>query len=209
MVTKTRRLTAALAIGLGAATAAPAATLDFLAEGNRDERGVADGTVLTFDGVDVTFTSSHFAYFDGGDAGLGVCQVLGGWHRTDQCVPPSDDNVTTGEAVTLGFDAAQTLSEFRFRDASHNPLASEETLLFGVNGGPLAQYTFGGLNALVFSGVQSATFAYDDSGNNSAQFYVESASAVAAVPLPATAPLIAAALGAFGLVGRRRRSARR
>jgi len=200
----TRHMLAAAAVSLGAATAAPAATLDFMAEANGNERGVTDGTVLTLDGLDVTFTSSDFAYFDSGDAGLGVCKVL---TASDQCNPSSDDNVTEGESVTIAFDAAQDLSGFAFRDANHHPLASTETLRFGVNGGALSQVTFADMGGLTFKNVLSATFAYDDGGGDANQFYVQGVTATAAVPLPATLPMIAAGLGALGLVGRRRRRA--
>lgn len=201
----------AIIAALGA-TGAGAATLDFVAEANNNgERGVANGTTLTINGVDVTFNAGNgVAYFDRssaaevlrGGAGLGVCST--GLTNAAQCNVPSDDNVTISEAVTLSFNSAQTLSGLLFNAEGHQALTSNTlTLQFGINGGALSSFTFADLMTQSFSNVTSATFAYG--GTNPDQYYVSALTAVAAVPLPATLPLMAGALGLLGFGAKRRR----
>ncbi len=193
-------------------TAASAATLDFVAEANNNgERGIANGVPVTIDGVEVTFNAGPgVAYLDassvaevnaGGGAGLGVCST--GLTSKDQCVVSSDDNVTMGEAVTLTFDTAQTLSNLLFNAEGHIALISDTlTLLFGINGGATSSYTFADLMTQTFDDVLTVTFAYG--GDNPDQYYV-SAITVAPVPLPATLPLLLAGLTFLGFRAKRRR----
>ncbi len=208
-----KKICAALVLATAfGATSAGAAVLDFVSYPNiNGEKGVTDGTVITFDGLDVTFTSSHFAYFDsssagevaaGGGAGLGVCKVL---TASAQCNPSNDDNLTVGETVTLTFGAAQTLSNLLFNAEGHTALKSELlTLTFGINGGALQSISFAELGASVFDNVTSITFGFDDSQTGD-QYYIAGLTAVAPVPLPATAPLLIGALGLMGWGVRRRR----
>jgi len=106
-----------------ASMSAHAIVLDFVAEAAGNERGIANGsTINNFQGtgVNVTFTAGggdYFPYFDdvssGLPGGLGVCKVLDG---ANQCDPPSDDNVTVTESITLAFGGAA----FAIRDISFN-----------------------------------------------------------------------------------------
>ncbi|WP_375230312.1 VPLPA-CTERM sorting domain-containing protein [Roseobacter sp. S98] len=231
----------AIAVCATLGTAAQSATLDFLEFANDNEHGVANGTTIEFEGVDVTFNAglhegidgTAFAYFDHGGAGLGVCKsprsgVTFGEGRTgagrgNDCSDAGDDNVTVTETVTISFDQAFNLSELSFTGEGHsfsNPVFLEDettglnrsaaTLLFGVNGGPLAEFTFSELSMETFLGVTSATFAFDDAnfngGNNTAdQFYLASA-VVNPVPLPAGLPLLLAGIGGLGILRRRQRN---
>ena len=184
-----------------AVSGASAATLDFLAEGNASERGVADGTVINFGGVNVTFSSNYYAYFDAGNAGVGVCKIL---DSNAQCTPASDDNLQAGETLTLAFDYAVNLSNLMFRDNGHNDITnSGKYLQIGVNGNPVTATTFAAASATVFSDITSITFGWG--GYDPADYYISSAEAVAVVPVPASLPLLLGGIGLLGLGARRRK----
>lgn len=193
------------------ATGASAATLNALAEGNSFERGEASGYVwqnANTGGLKVTLTSNYNPYFDADNAGLGVCKVL---DAAKQCNPSSDDNVTGGggidEWVELAFEQTTKVFDLLFRDENHNPLGgSAATLLIGLNGGALTQYTFAAASATVFSDVKSIRFQYDGAGRNPDQFYLTGAG-VTPVPVPAALPLLIGGLGIMGWVARRRKAA--
>ena len=204
-----------LALGGAQTASAMSHNLDFVAEAAGNERGVADGTTLTFDGLDVTFTSSHFAYFDdvsGGPGGLGVCQTL--TNPGAQCDPSNDDNLGAGEDVTLTFGTAiDDLGGFVFHDANHESLESSLgvlTISGNFDGGGFSLTTtfmllwgaslsdfFAGLD-----GITDVTFSFEDT-----QYYISGVTATSPVPLPMTAFLLLGALGGLGYAGRRRRKA--
>ncbi len=227
-------LTAAALSAAFFASGANAAVLDFLGAATNNERGFADGSVVTLDGLNVTLSAGlqvnygavpsvsddAYAYYDHGNAGLGVCKTVtdftsGG--TSNRCASGSgDDNVTVTEYVTLAFDTLQNLGSFAFRNGSHNPITSAtETLLVGINGGALTQYTFATLAAAfpTFSKVSSISLAYDDGQATANQFYLSSVTAtedpdiVGEVPLPAGLPLLLAGMGAFGFAARRKQKA--
>ncbi|MFC2952938.1 VPLPA-CTERM sorting domain-containing protein [Marinicaulis aureus] len=207
---------AVAAAGLGVAHAA---VLDFVAEAAGNERGVADGTVINFDGLNVTFSSlsagAFYAYFDdldalGKPAGLGVCEVLAAGPGSE-CANTADDNIRADEAVTLTFDQTVAVSGFSFTDKDHNDLNSNNinTLLIAIND-PMdfVQYTFAEAVALVIAGVDLIRFAFDTTSQTGAQFYVNGFEAVPSdVPLPAAAPLLIMGMAGLSFAGRRRKQA--
>lgn len=149
-------------------TSAQAETLDFLGGANNEERGVASCTMYSnafTGGLTLASTSNFKPYFDGANAGLGVCKEL---DEGDQCDPASDDNVTTGEWVTVDLNGTYNLSNFLFTGEGHSigagiqPLVTDETLRFSINGEALSQTTFASLSAASFMNVQSFTLAFDD-----------------------------------------------
>jgi hypothetical protein len=194
----------ALAAGLSAG-GANAATLDFMGYANAGEQGVASGTSITsafFGGQTLTFTSNFNPYFDGGNAGLGVCKVL---TSGAQCDPGNDDNVNALEMVTVAFTGLSDLSKILLRAEGHVPLGDSVSIVFGTDVHALATYTYGVLKGMSFAGISSMTFAYADTARTADQFYVQSAVVTSPVPLPAGAPLLLGALGALGFAASRRR----
>ncbi len=194
------------ALGISGAADAAIIELDFVAEAAGNEGGV-EGSIFTFDGIDVLVSSSHQAYLDdlsaGRPAGLGVCKVLDG---ANQCSPSSDDNVTSGEWVTLDFGSyAVTSAIFSFYDARHFELSSarnpDRTYLLGfdIPGGDLgtlgASQKFG--DAFPMLSFNSVTFGYG--GDHADEFYVSGATDVNVVPLPGVPALLGAGLIAFGV----------
>lgn len=186
-----------------AASQAGAATLDFVAFAAGNEHGIASGTTLTFDGLDVTFTSNYNPYFDdissGRPGGLGVCKIL---TSDAQCTPSNDDNVTVDEWVTLTFGQTVDLSGFSFNDADHFSLNSSlNTFGLTLNGGLASSTSFASAVGSTYYNVNSITFAHEN-----IEFYVDLIEA-APVPIPASAPLLLGALGLLGFASRRRKSA--
>ena len=216
-------LATAVALTLSAG-AASAAVLDFIGAANGNERGLANNSQLTFDGVTVGLNAgSFFPYLDSKNAGLGVCQNVTDFSNggeSNRCASGAgDDNVTNGEAITLSFSSAFTLSDLLFTGEGHSysagvqPLTTAETLLFSINGEGLARYTFAELSTMTFDNVMSFTLAFDaapfdvsDDRNLARmdqQFYLAAATVVP-VPLPAAGLMLLAGLGALGAARRRR-----
>lgn len=204
-----RTLTAAVFAG-AMATTAGAATLDFVAEAAGNERGVANGTTIVFDGLGVTFGATEagneaFAYFDdlnasGNPAGLGVCTALNGPAPAD-CLRSGDDNLRATEELTLSFDRTVTLTGFSFYDKVHAvlPRSGTEELMWAVNGGAFQTLTFADALTATVANVSTITF-----GHAGTDYYIGS---IAAVPLPAGVLLLSTALGGLGLARRKKTSA--
>ena len=137
------------------------------------------------------WTSSH-------SAGLGVYHTS--WNS-------SDDNITSGETLTVTFDRAVRLTSIGLRSDGHNftGWASDATFLFGGHSMALPDNI--GSIALDLIG-QSFSFAFG--GSHADQFYLSSMSVqtplpdASTVPEPAGFALMLAGLGALGWTGRRR-----
>lgn len=196
---KTAAVSAVVAL---AGTAASAATFDFAAEGDLDERGVFDGTVVqnaNTGGIAITFSATGgFAYFDGSSnglpGGLGACMELEGGDGTE-CADPSDDNIRAGEDVTISFENEIFLSGLTFGSRTHGSVNDANTLL--INGQAL---TFGAASSTTFQGT-SFTFAYG--GDSPEVFYVRGGN-VSEIPLPASGLLLLGALGGIAAAKRRK-----
>ena len=135
-----------------------------------------------------------------GRAGLGVCSS--GINIGGECVIPSDDNVTSGETLTLAFlDAGTsapltvTLLVALFRDTDHFPtFPAGAQIDIQVDGGGFVTY------ALVNNFMTQLTGSVFDFTYNNEQFYIETAT-VSPVPLPAALPLLLSALAGLGMFG--------
>lgn len=124
-------------------------------------------------------------------AGLGV------YHKTGDT---SDDNITSGEMLTITFDQVVTLTAIGLRSEGHNFTswgAGKTFLLDGVS--TLLPQNVGSI-AVNMTG-QVFTFAYG--GTNADQFYLSSLTAVP-VPEPQSWAMLLAGLGALGFTLRRR-----
>jgi len=210
--------TAASTTGASAATV----NLDFVAEAAGNEGGVENQT-LTFGGLGVTITSSSNAYLDdlsgGKPAGLGFCST--GLTSGNQCVDAGDDNVTSGESVTLTFSQGILgLSNFVFYDGDHNAISSTATLGWGGTDSFPGFPNFSGTSTFadletevadfVVPPLLSFTLAYDTGSTTASEFYLGSVDVEylpAAVPLPASILLMFGAVGGLGALRRRKKAA--
>jgi len=111
----------------GLSAAAHAATFDFVAEAEGNERGVPNGTTFMDGGVTVTLNAYNYEgpgspapylddRFNGLPGGLGVCQILGG---NNHCNPSSDDNITQNEVMELDFGQNVTITAGSFTNGIH------------------------------------------------------------------------------------------
>lgn len=207
-----------------ASMSAHAIVLDFVAEAAGAERAIENGSTITNfqgTGVDVTFTAGTedwFPYFDdlsgGKPAGLGVCKAtfgaLGGPGddgMADDCDPPSDDNVTVEETITLGFSgAAFAIRDITFYDATHDALGvggNDGMVAISLDGGMAMVMLFSTAismaNAGAFAAASEIMFAFVDT-----QFYI---GAISDIPVPGAIPLILSGLAGLFFASRRRKAA--
>lgn len=130
-------------------------------------------------------------------AGLGVCHLSNNG---------SDDNITSGEQLTISFDQVVHLTSIGLRSEGHNFTNWSSGATFLLNGVSTLLPQNVGAIALNQTG-KVFSFAYG--GAHSDQFYLSSMSvssaSVAAVPEPETYALMLAGLGLTGWIARRRR----
>jgi hypothetical protein len=202
---------------------AQALVLDFVAEAAGAERAIENGSTITNfqgTGVDVTFTAGTddwFPYFDdisgGKPGGLGVCKEVNGGIGgpgddgiSDDCNPPSDDNASVNETITLGFSGADfSVREISFFDATHNPLGvlgNDGMLAIALDGGMAMVMSFSTAISMAQAGAFAAAsqimFAYVDT-----QFYIGS---ISDIPIPGAIPLLISGLAGLGFAARRRKA---
>ena len=193
---------------------APLAGLRFV-EGSNSvfTDGFAANPLLQVIGTGQWTGGTAYAYLDGPSsgrqAGLGVCKTL--TNPGKQCTPSNDDNVTTGETLTLTFNDMVTLVDIMFRGENHfdvgapapGELQANETLF--ING---MASTFGTAVATLAGIGASDVFTFTFGGQMPEQFYVNVIDARRVqVPEPATLGILGAGIALFGFVGRRRKTA--
>lgn len=213
-------LPAALAAVLSAAPSAQAATFNFLAEGNLDERG-ATSIVLVDDGISVTATgrslddtATYNAYLDGGNAGLGVCQSLDG---NDECDPSGDDNITIDEVLDLVFSEVVQITSITFVDGQHGTgFLGDAGAVEGVNGTTVLDFSvlfdpgnptaLIGLEGMNFEFISNSTISGIESDPRRLYISAITVERVGEVPEPGTVGLFG--LGLIGLAAMKRRMKR-
>lgn len=201
---------------LVASTAAQAFTVDFANIADTEGEAGYLSWARTFDGVELTATATTtasgsaqdaYAYFDSGNAGLGVCKVV---TYSAQCNPSSDDNVTDKEFLKIAFDSQVTIDQIVFRNSNHGQTwNSGANFDVSIDGGSFNTYALAGLFDLDLVG-SSFVFASDRFGTQSVndQFYISALTAegtpVVGTPISGTVGLIG--LGLLGLVRLKRRA---
>ena len=208
----------ALAVMGGVTSAQASVVFDFAAAASGNE-GPFDNSAAytTVGGIKVqAFASNTFgderisrAYLDDvfneRPVGAGVCsaKIL----ANKQCKIASDDNVTSGETLTLSFFDAATMNPLAvvldptfFRDANHFGTFVMGDMIDITDASGLTTFQLP-LNGEFTTQLTGDTF---DFTYYNTEFYIGSVT-VTPVPLPAALPLFLSALAGLALLGRRQR----
>lgn len=171
---------------------------------------LGEGPISTYTtgGLTITFTAmkganNASAYLDFGNAGLGVCGTTlapQAVKNVNECNPSSDDNITTGEFVTLKFNKDVTITKTTYNNNHDGYLSAGDKIL--VNGVAKGIVLNAGTGVVTDSYVLGAGTGISY-GYCNQQFYLTSID-VEAVPEPATLGLFGLGLALVGFAIRRR-----
>lgn len=212
-IVKTIRTSFAALLLSAGVTANASTTFDFVSMANSGEMGFATlslaGTGFTVDITGTKGSSAAFAYLDAGHGGLGVCGVLS---STKQCVPGSDDNVTTGEVLVLTFDNAVTIDSIWFNN-NHDGDGTLSGNKIKIGGADYSLVSATGVPSfnddwkptVSFSVAAGGSLSFMLASTDADQFYISGMTITAAIPEPETYAMLLAGLGLLGFAARRRK----
>jgi hypothetical protein len=202
---------------------AKADTIDFKAMAESAQWGESawNNLTITTPSFTVTITgtknsSAAFAYLDSGGAGLGVCGgLLSGstpniqtQSNVNLCNPSDDDNVTSGEFITMTFNKDVIIQTLWFNDnhdgdtslLNNSITIGGSNFLFANGGAGLDSST---TNPYFVAAGTAFKLSYVDE-----EFYLSKMTA-SAVPEPSTIVLAAIGLLGLGVIAKRRQSLNR
>jgi hypothetical protein len=214
-IVKTIRISFAALLLSAGVTANASTTWDFVSMANTvpGEKGFSILS-LTGDGfsLDITgtkFGGAAFAYLDAGHGGLGVCGVL---TSSLQCSPSSDDNITTGDVLTMTFHQAVTIDKIWFNN-NHDgdgTLSGNKIKIGGTDYSLVLATGVPSFNddwtpGVSFSVSAGGSLSFMLASTDADQFYVSGMTVTAAIPEPETYAMLLAGLGLLGFAARRRK----